>query len=160
MERQCGTCTKCCDGSLIDLDTFGHSVNKLNPCHFLNIGVGCGIYKNRPQSPCIDYKCMWLMDEVPEWMKPSEANVIVDKTSIEEIEYLCVTPTTYDNSLSEEVIDWIFEMVEKGHNVKWKHYRDYWAGSNEFCQKMNYPSKQEIEEFKDMKKKFRKNNNR
>lgn len=77
--RTCGDCTKCCDGSLSGV-AHGIRFYRGKPCHF-KCETGCGIYKDRPQSPCIDYTCGWLDDKdfaVPEWMKPSVSNVILD----------------------------------------------------------------------------------
>lgn len=47
------------------------------PCHFVS-EHGCSIYKDRPKDPCVDYKCLWLVDtNIPEWIKPSISKVIV-----------------------------------------------------------------------------------
>ena len=65
MTRECGTCTKCCDGTTsVGGDIFGHIYGNGKPCHFLNLTEKkCGIYKDRPNDPCKTYKCMWLKYE-------------------------------------------------------------------------------------------------
>jgi hypothetical protein len=36
--KQCGTCTKCCDGTTsVGGDIFGHIYGNGKPCHFLNL---------------------------------------------------------------------------------------------------------------------------
>jgi len=48
-------------------------------CHFLGCNR-CAIYSQRPQSPCIDFNCVWIKDNknvLPEWLKPSLSKVII-----------------------------------------------------------------------------------
>lgn len=77
MSKQCGTCTKCCDGTVAGIIR-GHKMFPGKPCFFLEKN-GCSDYENRPKYPCKIYKCLWLEDDsVPDFMKPENAGVIVD----------------------------------------------------------------------------------
>lgn len=75
-DRQCGDCTACCDGWLSG-NAHGHEFFPGQPCFYL-CKSGCSIYENRPIDPCRGYSCMWLKDPdfFPEWMKPTESNLI------------------------------------------------------------------------------------
>lgn len=72
--KKCGTCTACCDG-LLHGDIHGHYMGNGKPCFFLD--KGCTIYENRPEYPCVSFKCLWLdKEEVPDFMKPENAGCI------------------------------------------------------------------------------------
>jgi hypothetical protein len=74
--RNCGTCTRCCEGWL-DGEAHGYKFFPGRPCHFLNPTSLCTIYEQRPNL-CQQYNCEWLLrDYFPEWMKPEHSNVIV-----------------------------------------------------------------------------------
>lgn len=76
--RDCGECTACCEGHLAGT-IYGHVMKPGTPCHFLGENR-CSIYQKRPQNPCKNFTCAWLVDEgrvLPEWMKPSLSKVIV-----------------------------------------------------------------------------------
>jgi hypothetical protein len=76
IERTCGDCTSCCEGWLYG-EAYGHQFNPGQPCFYL-CKSGCSIYEKRPEDPCRLFKCVWLeeADVFPEWMKPSESNII------------------------------------------------------------------------------------
>jgi Fe-S-cluster containining protein len=89
--RECGTCTKCCEGWLMaDIEPEiipknrtagsigdiheqhiggGIGISPGRPCRFLNMdkdvndGLGCTIYEHRPYEPCQRFKCAWLLDD-------------------------------------------------------------------------------------------------
>ena len=48
------------------------------PCPH-STGSGCNNYANRPHDPCVQFICGWRKADspLPEWMKPSNAKVIV-----------------------------------------------------------------------------------
>ena len=75
-ERQCGSCTACCEGWLrtrVD----GNELRPGKPCAHFKQGA-CSIYPTRPQDPCISYICGWLMSpELPDWLQPSVSKVIL-----------------------------------------------------------------------------------
>src|SRR5262249_24126743 len=76
-ERQCGTCTACCDGWL-KIEVYGHKVDRGKPCPF-SVGHRCKIYPTRPQDPCRQFICGWLArtSPLPEWLRPAEPNLIL-----------------------------------------------------------------------------------
>jgi len=76
-ERQCGSCTACCDGWL-KIEVNGHRVDRGKPCPFSS-GHGCTIYPTRPDDPCRRFKCGWLVagSPVPDWLRPDKASMIL-----------------------------------------------------------------------------------
>ena len=78
--RQCGTCTRCCDG-WVEGEIRGHRMARGQVCHFLEHGA-CTIYAERPQTPCRSFVCGWLMDgsALPEEFRPDRVGVIVVPT--------------------------------------------------------------------------------
>ncbi|MFN7088134.1 MAG: hypothetical protein ACK4N4_16115 [Burkholderiales bacterium] len=75
--RECQPCTACCDGWL-QIRVNGVAVHPGRPCPHSS-GTGCDDYEHRPVDPCVHFICGWRMDHspLPEWMKPSNAKVIV-----------------------------------------------------------------------------------
>jgi hypothetical protein len=76
--RACDGCTKCCDGHLTGT-AHGYNFFKGTACHFRGT-TGCTIYKQRPEDPCVSFKCAWLLDTnriIPEWLKPNISDVII-----------------------------------------------------------------------------------
>jgi hypothetical protein len=76
-DRQCGSCTACCDGWL-KIEVYGHRIDRGKPCPF-SAGHSCTIYERRPQDPCRDFICGWLARKspLPEWMRPDKAGMIL-----------------------------------------------------------------------------------
>ena len=74
-KRECGACTACCQGWLSsdDLD-----MRPGRPCRHCT-AQGCAIYENRPEDPCVRFRCGWLTQEseFPENMRPDRSGVIV-----------------------------------------------------------------------------------
>ncbi len=75
--RECQPCTGCCDG-WVQMVIGGVPVYPGSPCPH-STGSGCDDYENRPQDPCGNFNCGWILPDspLPEWMKPSSARVIV-----------------------------------------------------------------------------------
>jgi hypothetical protein len=75
--RQCGTCTKCCDG-WVQGTIEGHEMKPGTPCFFRGEGC-CTIYERRPQSPCRDFVCGWLQPDspFPDEFKPERIGVMI-----------------------------------------------------------------------------------
>ena len=131
-KRSCGSCTKCCEGYLLG-EALGHAFYPGKPCHFIAIGKGCTVYDERPQEPCVSYRCLWISnDELPEWMKPNKINVIIDKRTLDGIEYLKVTEA--GNALSTKVLSWLVQYALKTNlNLSWEVDGErYWIGNPEF----------------------------
>jgi len=75
LKKSCGECTACCSGALSG-KAHGHYFFKGRPCFFLKQG-GCSIYENRPESPCVSYRCGYLSEAFfPEWMRPDKCGFI------------------------------------------------------------------------------------
>jgi hypothetical protein len=70
--KACGTCTECC--RLLVVPELYKGAGTL--CSKCNVGVGCGIYPERPQS-CRDFSCGWLSAAYmgPE-LRPDRSHVI------------------------------------------------------------------------------------
>jgi hypothetical protein len=75
--RHCGSCTACCDGWL-QIEVRGHRVRPGTPCPFRR-DRGCAIYAERPQHPCREFVCGWLVasSPLPDWMRPDKADMIM-----------------------------------------------------------------------------------
>ena len=79
--RHCGACTRCCDG-WAEGEIRGHRMFPGQACHFLQPGPQhgtCSIYDERPQSPCRNFVCGWLMpgSPLPEDFRPDRVGVMV-----------------------------------------------------------------------------------
>lgn len=76
-QRICQPCTGCCDG-WVRMVIEGEEVYPGRPCRH-STGQGCDDYERRPQDPCHDFNCGWVVADspLPDWMKPNEAKVIV-----------------------------------------------------------------------------------
>ena len=131
MTRECGSCTKCCEGFLPG------TVNNIpfykgRPCHFVSIGKGCSIYSERPTDPCKTYECKWLTDfSVPEWMAPELSNVILDHRETNGIHYLQLHEA---GIIDARTISWFFGYgVSNNINISWFiEGGRHWFGSSEF----------------------------
>lgn len=136
MKRECGTCTKCCEGWLVG-EALGYKFYAGKPCHFVAIGKGCSVYAKRPKDPCVSFKCEWLTNEnIPEWMKPSEINAIITQKVKNDIEYISLVEA--GSILSSCVLTWVIEYaLSKNLNLVWFVEGGFhWFGSPEFNQLM------------------------
>lgn len=132
LKRECGTCTKCCEGYLTG-EALGKTFYPGKPCHFVVIGKGCSIYAKRPKEPCVSYKCQWLINEdIPLWMKPSDIDAIIDVRKLNGVPFLNVKET--GAPMQAKVLSWVFQYIlEKGLNAIWEVNGGLnWAGSPEF----------------------------
>lgn len=132
IDKTCGSCTKCCEGTL-KLIVNGQKVSNGVPCHLLSINSGCSDYENRPAMPCKVYKCVWLKDkDIPEKFKPNNINLIIHRMWLKSHEYYTLIPAgselkTFD---IEEVFEWF---KDKGLNFYFSYSgKDYIFGSNDF----------------------------
>jgi len=131
-KRTCGTCTKCCEGWLTG-EALGHTFYQGKPCHFLAIGKGCTVYAKRPTDPCVSYKCAWLTNpDIPEWMKPSEIDAIIDIRDFKGHQYLNLKEA--GSPMQARVLNWVFQYIIKtGMNAVWQVNTGLnWMGSPEF----------------------------
>lgn len=137
MKRECGSCTKCCEGWLFT-EINGQKLYPSNPCHFVSTGKGCTIYSTRPKDPCIDFKCSWLSNvDFPEWLKPDQVNAIVKHDVINNIPYIIIIEA--GEVLQSRVLSWLFQYaINKQINFAWQIEGGLsWLGSPEFNQAMN-----------------------
>ena len=75
LKKTCGDCTACCSGVLSG-EAHGHYFYKGRPCFFLT-QKGCSIYANRPENPCVSFKCGYLSEAFfPEWMRPDLCGIL------------------------------------------------------------------------------------
>jgi hypothetical protein len=75
LKKECGSCTACCSGALSG-QAHGHHFFKGRPCFFLK-EKGCSIYEDRPDNPCVGYRCGYLVEPFfPEWMRPDKCGFI------------------------------------------------------------------------------------
>jgi hypothetical protein len=148
MTKQCGTCTKCCEG-YIPGSINGIKIFAGNPCSYIKDSC-CSIYLNKPNN-CTVYKCEWLTNnDIPEFMKPTSIGFILDsqETSFRIIEnirkkfkYLRVTQCEprFNNSSFENILEYV--TINKFNAVWKKDNQLNWAGSEEFCNALNYTFK-------------------
>lgn len=132
--RECGTCTKCCDGT-VNGEIYGHKMFPGTPCHFIALGSGCTIYEDRPETPCKNFRCRWLDDEsIPEWMKPNISSVIIIEKEISGIPYIQMVSDIHPPSV--EVLSWFFTWGKSRYvNIYWTiGSAYYYLGSEEFCE--------------------------
>ena len=138
LKRSCENCTKCCEGFLSG-EVNGKNFYPGNPCHFVVIGKGCSIYKDRPKDPCVSYQCAWRNDDfLPMWMKPNLINTIIDWRETDGgIKYLCAREA--GEKMNSTVLTWLIEYcIINSINFLW--YVDggeHWIGTEEFLLDIN-----------------------
>ena len=166
LKRECGDCTKCCEGFNSGA-AYGHKFGNVDgvktPCFFLEKGVGCTIYEDRPTNPCSTYKCEWLVNnDIPEEFKPNKSDVIVSRKGRS---YL-VANDSGDNP-SNEYKKWLLKYVEsKKMNLSYKLNDSdelLFYGSERLRQALGYSQKDlqpgEIpKQFRDSEKEEKKQN--
>ena len=111
-KRECGSCTKCCEGWLPG-GAYGKKFFPGRPCHYFKKtkNSGCSIYQNRPEDPCKKFECAWLKDSkiFPEWLKPELSNVIITNQEKNGINYFEFRNCGIE--LPVEILDWIIWFV-------------------------------------------------
>jgi Fe-S-cluster containining protein len=116
MAKQCGTCTKCCDGSALRVGTINENIiPDGTPCIFLDQkNKKCSDYDNRPQFPCKEYMCMWLeFEDVPIWMKPEYSDIIVSHITFNNNNFLWITP--FKMEYSAKSFSYVIEYAKKNN---------------------------------------------
>jgi hypothetical protein len=134
--KECGTCTKCCEGWLT-ASINGHDMFPGKPCFFLEIGNRCTIYQDRPKDPCKDFLCGWLqIEDMPKEFKPDKSGVIMNyiKNNNNPYWYLWKSP----NNPTEDLLSWAISYAKKkNENILWFiDDRSFWIGNKEFCDQM------------------------
>lgn len=104
--RQCLPCTACCDGWLT-AEIHGHKVRPGSPCPFSQPG-GCKIYSTRPEDPCHNFVCSWLVADspLPDWMRPDLCGAIV-LLSDPWHGRLVIKATPVGRTIPERTLEWL-----------------------------------------------------
>jgi hypothetical protein len=134
--KSCGDCTKCCDGWLT-ANINGHEMFEGKPCVFVKQG-GCSIYESRPEDPCVNFKCEWLINPyLDESMKPTNSNIIIMRRNIDGISYL-VARYAGENVSANDLSKVIDYCQKNSKNLLWEMSEARgWIGSDDFCQRMS-----------------------
>ena len=104
--RDCGTCTKCCEGWL-EATVLGQEIRQGSPCKFI-VDNKCSIYQERPTDPCRTYRCEWLKTETfPEWFQPSLANIIITKRVPEDTTLTYYEVAECGTKIDSTVLNWL-----------------------------------------------------
>lgn len=110
--RQCGSCTSCCDGTLAG-EVYGTKFFG-TACHFCT-ETGCAIYNNRPEKQCKDFDCEWLRDTTfvfPEFLKPSRCGFVMVKRSTKDKQPYIVAATG-EKQIDAKAVLWLCEWANK-----------------------------------------------
>jgi uncharacterized cysteine cluster protein YcgN (CxxCxxCC family) len=134
MMRECGNCTKCCEGWLV-ANIFEHKIYKDNPCPYIDSdNCKCSIYNKKPLL-CSDFKCAWLKEEhvFPLWMKPNLINQIIKKHVTNEYIYYEIVEA--GSTIDTEILNWFMEQAAKGRmNIKYSiNGLPHYVGDSYFC---------------------------
>jgi len=101
--RECGSCTKCCEGGL-SIKINGQEIYGKG-CPLVLLNKGCSIYEDpsRP-SGCHTFSCGWLKNpDVPEEFKPDLVDTIII-FPINDPNLIGVAPA--NEKISPEVLTW------------------------------------------------------
>jgi hypothetical protein len=107
MKRECDGCTLCC--TLTHVPELAKPIGKT--CEFCD--RGCTVYEARPKS-CRDFECAWLKGDMPNWMKPNKAHVMIESFP--------------DSSI-------VIALPETGHEQSWKTKKVEEALKNQYQDK-------------------------
>lgn len=112
MSKQCGSCSKCCEGFLSE-SVFGNIFGKGKPCVFVDLtNKNCTIHEIAPKNPCGNYKCMWLKyEDVPLWMKPNVAPIIVSAETYNGRDFLFLN--TFHKEYSAKYLSYVIRYADK-----------------------------------------------
>lgn len=113
-KRSCGECTACCKTHFVE------EIKKIRGdwCKHCDIGKGCRIYQNRPES-CSNYSCDWLHNpKIEERFRPDKIKIVAE-TKIQEGLGLCLWLWELEPGvlLSEFSMKWTFRNVLSGNPV-------------------------------------------
>lgn len=111
-QRDCGTCTACCDG-WVQMNINGDEVYPGCACPH-STGSGCDDYANRPTDPCVNFICGWVQDNspLPDWMRPTEAGAIVllNELNWADLAVDLAIPVGYQ--IPDKTLDWLKRHAE------------------------------------------------
>lgn len=115
--KTCGSCTMCC--KLLGIKEIAKPTNKW--CGHCEIGKGCRIYDNRPQS-CREFECLYLMSfdqgTTPAIeLRPDKCKVVIAPTTDEHIFSAHVDPGNRDAWEKPGVLGLIESICKAGFRV-------------------------------------------
>ena len=134
--KECGTCTRCCEGYLT-ADINGQKIGNGKSCIFVQIGKGCGDYENRPKDPCRDFKCSWLeIEDMPNEFKPEISGVIMQYKNNNGNPYFAISKAP--KNPTEQFLSWaLVYAIKNNANVVWYiDDKSYWLGNENFSNQM------------------------
>ncbi len=113
MAGDCGTCTQCC--RLLAVTELKKPKN--TRCAHCNVGVGCKIYEDRPES-CISFKCIWLQTQgtglaLPLALRPDKSKVVLHTTPDEKNIVAKVDPDMPMAWMNRGISDMLSKFSEK-----------------------------------------------
>lgn len=135
-KRECGTCTKCCEGWL-HAEIKGQKIYPGKPCFFVEIGKGCKDYENRPDIPCKSFECGWLViEEMPDEFKPENCGIICNLNFNNGNPYMVISKAP--NNPTGQFLSWaIVYARSKNLNILWYiDDKSWWIGNPDFCNQM------------------------
>jgi hypothetical protein len=109
--KPCGDCVACCTGAMIG-SAYGNNFHSNKPCVFL-VEFKCAIYETRPET-CRKFQCAWSQGLFPDWMKPTESNVLVSVEDKDGGQFLRVKLLT-DNPLHEKTKAFLDEWTKENN---------------------------------------------
>jgi hypothetical protein len=145
--KECGSCTKCCEGWL-KASIKGHDMYPGKPCFFVETDKGCTIYKDRPKDPCKDFSCSWLqIEDMPNDFKPEISGVIMHYKTNNGNPYFVISKAP--NNPNENFLSWAISYAEKkNENILWFiEDKSFWIGNKDFCDQMEIEQSTSIVSF-------------
>ncbi len=123
--RSCSGCTACCDGWL-RMTIRGHEVGPGRPCPF-SAGGCCSIYDERPQDPCRQFRCGWLVEgsPLPDWLRPDLAKLILLPNNFEWRGYPVHVAVAVGQAPTPQALEWVM-----AHCVATRHPLMYQSGDD------------------------------
>jgi hypothetical protein len=134
--KECGTCTKCCEGWL-NANIRGHEMYPGKPCFFVEIGKGCKDYENRPKEPCKNFSCGWTdIEDMPEEFRPEVSGVIMHMKKNDGNPYLILSKAP--NNPTAQYLSWFINYaILRSMNILWYiDDKSWWIGNDEFSKQM------------------------
>lgn len=134
MAKECGTCTKCCEGWL-SATIKGHDMYPGKPCYFVEISKGCRIYKDRPEDPCKKFACSWIqIEDMPDEFKPEKTGVIMHWKNDGGYWVISKAP----NNPTADFLSWaIIYARSRNQNIVWYiDQKSFWLGDTIFRKEM------------------------
>lgn len=148
--RECGTCTRCCEGYLFGEVNNNYFYNG-RPCHYVSPGTGCTIHEERPEM-CEAFKCGWLSDpRIPEWLKPELSNAMISFTQVEGIPYLSLMEV--GAKMDSKVLSWVLLFaLENNYNFLYQVEGGLnTLGTQEFVDAFNRTKNKPFPQYVEMK---------